>query len=247
MALASLPLMGCTGNSLTEEIPNDGKGTIVLTLSSLNEEYAETRAELTDISGYIFTLTEENGNKTQLSFNKEEGKNSFIASAFSGTYTLTAENTSREASETGNGQPYYTGTSAQFTIETGNTINTSIAMGRPQNAKISFSIDSSFSDLYDLKKITLSTTTRTIELLNTDNLEVFFFPEDGTLSYTIQAEAKKNSHVQEMPASGIQGTLSIEAGKYYPITLLANPATGIIIPIGENDWDGEFNAKQQRY
>lgn len=247
LTLASFFLLGCTGNSLTEEIANEEKGTIVLTLSSPDELYTETRAELADISGYIFTLNNANGNKTQLSFNKEPGKNSFIATAYSGTYTLTAENVSKEASETGKGKPYYTGTSAQFTVEGRTIIHTSIAMGRPKNAKISISIDDSFSSLYDLKKIVLSTPSRTLELLGNDNLEAFFFPENGTLAYTIQAEAKKNSHVQEIPTSGVTGTLTIEAGKYYPVTLQASPATGIIIPLGDDNWNDEFDAKQERY
>lgn len=247
IGIISFFILGCANESLTEVVANEDKGTIVLSLTSSNDGYTKTRATLTDISGYIFTLTEENGNKTQLQFNKEEGSGSFIANAFSGTYTLTAESVSHEDAEEGAGKTYYMGTSTLFSVESGKTTHTSIDMGSPKNAKISFTIDSSFSDLYDLEKIALSTSSRTVELLSADNLEVFFFPEGGTLSYTIQAKAKKNSHVQEMPATGVSGSLSIEAGKYYPLTLSANPVTGIIIPLGDDDWDGEFNAKQERF
>lgn len=238
---------GCANESLLDDMVNEEKGTIVLSLISTDDGYEETRATVTDISGYIFTLTEESGNKTQLQFNKEDGNNSFIANVYSGTYTLTVESSSKEDAQAGVGKTYYAGTSVPLIVESGKNIHTSIDMGYPKNAKISFSIENSFSDLYDLEKITLSTSTRTVELQGNDNFDVFFFPEDEAISYTIQAEAKKNSHVQEMPVEGVSGSLQIEAGKHYPLTLSANPVTGIIIPLGENEWNGEFNAPKVRF
>ena len=64
----------------------------------------------------------------------------------------------------------------------------------------------------------------------------------GTITYTILGTAKSGSHVQEIPSDGTTGTLAIEAGKAYPLTIKANPIDGYVrIDIGTEDHTGSFD------
>lgn len=199
----------------------------------------ETRAETTvaDLSKYVFTIsgtTISGASVTDLALTVAEDG---TAQVNAGTYTLTANN--RDYANSGNGNPWYNGTSAAFTINVNETKPVSIALGKPKNARLMMAIDPSFSNLYENPVLTLSDGTRSITLNSTDVECYFIIPADGALAYTITADAKAGSHATDMPQT--QGYVDIQAGYNTTITLKANPATGVIIPVTEGEYSGTFD------
>lgn len=159
-----------------------------------------------------------------------------------GTYTLTVKGnaTMKEASETGNGTPYYEGTSVDnsgqettFDIHVEETTNVSVLL-KPSNAKLTIVEDGTFSSKYGNATFTVGT--REINLSSTPT--VAYFPV-GAVSYTITAPALSGSHVTDI--SGATGSITVEAGKAYTLTLSANPVTGELIPVVSGTHTGEFD------
>ena len=159
-----------------------------------------------------------------------------------GTYTLTVKGnaTMKEASETGNGTPYYEGTSVDnsgqettFDIHVEETTNVS-ALLKPKNAKLTIEIDATFSAKYGNATFTVGS--RVINLSSTST--VAYFPV-GAVSYTITAPALSGSHVTDI--SEAAGSITVEAGKAYTLTLSANPVTGELIPIVSGSHNGKFD------
>lgn len=221
------------------------KGRILFSMPTA-EPFIEdgTRATLTDLTGYTFTLsgTDTKGNPIKGVINFKD--NSCIIPA--GTYTLTADNMT--AAVSGLGAPYYHGTSASFRLEAGGTkIVPTIEMGKPQNTRIDLTLDDTFTKLYDLQSLTLSDGSRTISL-DANNLQGFMMvPETKTLTYTIQATAKEGSHVTDLPAEGLTKTLTVKAGYAYPIHLTAQAIEDMMIGIGEGSHNGEFDAPAEKF
>lgn len=221
------------------------KGRILFSMPTAEPFIEEgTRATLTDLTGYTFTLsgTDTKGNPIKGVINFKD--NSCIIPA--GTYTLTADN--QKAAVSGLGAPYYYGTSDEFSLEAGGTVTVpTIEMGKPKNTRIDLTLDKSFTDLYDLKSLTLSDGSRTISLDSINLKGYMMVPEKNTLTYTIQATAKSGSHVTDLPAEGLTKTLTVTAGYAYPIHLTAQAIEDMMIGIGEGSHNGEFDAPAEKF
>ena len=219
--------------------PADGKATIRLSLNDMQLYSELTRAEqsISDLTNYSFTL---NGttiggvNVTDLVLDVDAYG---VAEVNAGTYTLSANN-QREAN-TDNGHPYYSSTSEPFTVDAGDYKPVSIALGKPKNARISYVIDDTFSALYESPNVTLFDGKRSVSLISTEDECYFIIPASGALAYTITAEAKAGSHATDMPLA--TGYVEIQAGYSTTITLKANPTTGIIIPVVNDEYSGTFD------
>ena len=66
------------------------------------------------------------------------------------------------------------------------------------------------------------------------------------ISYTIKGSAKAGSHVTDIPAEGITGTITVEAGNSYPLNITASSISDILINIGEGEHNGEFDTREFR-
>ncbi len=216
-------------------------GRVVLSMSEA-KPFVEvsTRAEqaLTDLFGYTFLLKGEGMDDMEVTFSEEGGVYSSIIPA--GTYTLSADN--RAAAVVGNGTAYYSGTSSAFTLGAGESVTVSINLGSPQNAEVKLCVDGTFSDLYDITEVTFNDGTgRTVKLDNSGTVYLMI-PTDGKAKFNIKATAKAGSHVTDLPADGLGGSLSVEAGKTYTLNLTAKAIADMLIEIGEGEHKGEFNA-----
>lgn len=204
-------------------------GSITLTQAEV-EAYISTRSTaLADFSGYRFTLvgTTEEGDAINQTISFTDGK----AIVPAGTYTLTADN--QEATSNGTTAPYYSGTSASFTITTGNNTNVSIALGTPQNVRIKALVAESFSSTYENISIAINSTE--VALGN------YVYAMPGNIPYTIKATAKAGSHATDLPAEGIPLSLNTEAGKDYTINISADALSGIRIDTAEGEHTGDFD------
>lgn len=226
------------------------KGRILFSMPTAEpfiEEGTRATQTLTDLKGYTFTLsgTDTKGNTINEDIKFKD--NSCIIPA--GTYTLTADNMT--AAVPGLGAPYYHGTSASFTLEAGGTVTIpTIEMGKPQNTRIDLTLDDTFTKLYDLQSLTLSDGSdgsRTISLDANNRQGFMMVPENNTLTYTIKAKAKKDSHVTDLPAEGLTKTLTVTAGYAYPIHLTAQAIKDMMIGIGNGSHNGEFDAPAEKF
>lgn len=233
-----LAVTGCQQEDIQLPEERNVMGRIVLNLSDIDVYVdAQTRATQTlnaVFPNFVFTL---NGTDVEnVSVNKTISFENGVAIIKAGTYTLTASNLA--ASQTGNGCPHYEG-SASFTLEAGETQTVSIGSEEypltPQNAKLLLAIDASFSALYDTPTVTLDPTGRNLSFTTASPV---YFPA-GTLSYSITAAAKPDTHITDI--TGATGTITLQAGKAYTLTLAASPVTGQIIPIIEGTHNDVFD------
>lgn len=240
--LLLLPLLtGCL-NEDTQPQPEQGvKGRIVLSLVGM-EGYvdAQTRATqtLTNYDGYTYTLTGTSliDGHTFSPVNGNLGDLMDVASLEleAGIYRLTVSNES--VTQTGVGFPTYSGYQ-DFTLHVDDVVNVSIYMGKPSNAKLTIVQDGTFSLKYGNAVFTIGG--RTINLLPEVAGTIAYFPTGQNVSYTIAAAAKSGSHVTDI--SGVTGSITVEAGKAYTLTLNADPVTGILIPVVSGTHTGEFD------
>ena len=218
---------GCSAEDIAGEAPSE-MGVLCLQMSS-DEDFVqvETRAvqTLTDFTGYTFTLS----NGQELSFTN--GKASIPA----GTYTLSATNA--DAVDGGYGGPLYSGSSDEFTVTAGGTTPVTLSLGAPQNAKVTIELSSEFTGLYTFSSLTLKEGEKGHTL--TPAKQVAYFPATNTtLSYTLVANAKQYSHVQDI--TGASGTVTIAPGTHTTLTLDVNPIDGYIRIESGGDYDDEF-------
>ncbi len=239
LCAAALLLSACQQDNAEQPHP-EGTATIRLALAGAQLfTDLQTRAEepVADLSKYVFTIsgtTISGAVVTDLTLDvAPEG----TAQVNAGTYTLTANN--REEANRGQGRPWYYGTSEAFTININETRTVDIALGKPRNARITMAVDPSFSSLYENPVLTLSDGTRSITLNSTDQECYFIIPASGALAYTITASALPGSHATDMPQSS--GYVEVQAGYNTTITLKANPASGVIIPVTQGDYSGTFD------
>ena len=233
---------GCQQEEVSS-LEGASKGKIVLNISP-GEVFVdvETRATVTDITGYIFTLngTDSEGavvGKT-ITFTSEV-ENTFSSIIEAGTYTLTVENISQSAAEEGNGRVYYKGISASFTLQPGHTVNLgTINMGAPQNAMVSLATDATFDGFYENPQIILGDA-----IVTTSTPGYFMVPDGGTLTFSLSAKGK--NHAQEIEGASV--LVAVEAGKHTTVTLTAQPINGewVIIPVVSGTYSGTFDVKRR--
>ena len=232
LAVLALGMLGtgCSNEDSQVEVP-EPMGILCLNMSS-DEVYVQagTRAvqTLSDWSGFQFTL--DNGTaSTPLVFNNGR------ASVAVGTYTLHATNSA--SVDNGYSGALYSGTET-FSINAGEQKAVTLALGKPKNSKVTVSLSSDFAEKYDLKTLTLNDGTRDITISSVS--EAAYLPTSATqLTYTLVADAKSGSHVQDITSA--TGTITISAGTHTPITLNLNPIDPnlVIIETG-TEYGGEF-------
>lgn len=216
---------GCDNDFMQVEAPKT-TGVLRLQMSS-NQHYIdiETRASvpLTSWDGYTITLKQ--GDKA-VDATFDNG----VAILEAGTYTLSVTNESAEY--TAYSGPIYYG-STDVTIEAGKQTGVTLDLGKPKNAMVTLKASKDFTDLYTISSFKIGD----VELNTSD---AFYFPVTETpLTYTLVANAKAGSHVQDITSA--TGTIAISAGTHTPITLKINPIDPnlVIIGTGENH-NGEF-------
>ena len=149
-----------------------------------------------------------------------------------GKYTLTAtSNTAQDAA------PWYQGTSNEFLLGVGGIQSVSINLNKPKNVEIAVSFASSFTNLYENYSVTIGTKSVSA------NGNLYAMP--GTITYTIKGKAKSGSHVSDIPAEGVEGTIIVAAGTSYPLNISAQAISDLLIEFG-GPHDGEFDTKEYR-
>lgn len=202
-------------------------GRIVLSLPEV-QLYTEgsTRAD-GNIADYTYTLNSAEGSVHVVSDSTitfTDG--SAIVPA--GTYTLTA--TSKTAQDAG---PWYQGTSDAFPVGIGGTKSVEINLDKPRNVEVAVTFDKSFTDLYENYSVTIGG-----KSVSADGL---LYAMPGNITYTVKGSAKAGSHVSDIPASGITGTINAVAGTSYPLNITVNPVSGVNITIAGSPHTGEFD------
>ena len=217
--------VGCSAEDIAVE-DSSNKGILCLSLSSGDEFIkVETRAEhtLTDWSEYEFRLNDE-----PISFT--DGKAVIPA----GSYTLSATN-SHDVDGGYDGALYSGETS--FTLNAGEQKEVTLSLGAPKNAKVTIGFDKTFTNLYTFSSLELNDGSET-NTITTDNPAVYFPATNTTLTYTLVANAKQDSHVQDI--TDATGTVTIAPGTHTTLTLDVNPITGYITIKSGEDWGKEF-------
>ena len=202
-------------------------GRIVLSLPEV-QLYTEgsTRAD-GNIADYTYTLNSAEGSVHVVSDSTitfTDG--SAIIPA--GTYTLTA--TSKTAQDAG---PWYQGTSDAFPVGIGGTKSVEINLDKPRNVEVAVTFDKSFTALYTSYSVTIGG-----KSVSADG-PLYAMP--GNITYTVKGSAQAGSHVSDIPASGITGTINAVAGTSYPLNITVNPVSGVNITIAGSPHTGEFD------
>ena len=223
----------------SEEMPPFGEGTktgrIVLSLPEVQlYTEANTRAQATaDIEDFVYKLNSVDGSSHVVS-DSTISFTSGTAVLPAGTYTLIA--TSKNAQDAA---PWYQGMSDAFTVVVGNSKPVSISLGKPKNAAVVVTFAESFTTLYENYSVTIGNNTLQA------NGSLYAMP-GATVSYTIKGTAKQGSHVSDLPANGITGSISAEAGTSYPLNITASSISDLLINIGDGTHNGEFDTKEYR-
>ena len=228
LLLSTVMLTACQTDDLPP-IQQAQTGRIVLSAPEI-QLYTEgsTRAD-GNIADYTYTLNSVEGSIHEVSDSAitfTDG--SAIVPA--GTYTLTA--TSKTAQDAA---PWYQGTSDAFSVGIGGTQEVSIDLDKPKNVEVAVTFAESFTTLYENYSVTIG------EKSVSANGNLYAMPETGTITYIVKGSAKAGSHVSDIPASGITGTInSAAAGTSYPLSITANSVSGVIITI-DGEHDSEFD------
>ena len=219
LLLSTVMLTACQTDDLPP-IPQQAQtGRIVLSLSEV-QLYTEgtTRAD-GNIADYTYTLT--NTATSEASTITFDNGSAIVPA---GSYTLTA----------------YQGTSDAFTIGIGEATSVSINLGKPKNVEVVVTFDESFTNLYENYSLTIIGGKSV-----SANGNLYAMP--GTIKYTVKGSAKAGSHVSDIPASGITGTINnAEAGTSYPVNITANTITDLLIGLGDGTHNDEFDTKEYR-
>lgn len=231
--MLSVVAVACT-SSVTDGVVPSQEGTLCLHVQAENDYLSiETRASqpLRDLTGYTLTL---NGQTTK----GETVTNQTItldanntAKLKAGTYTLTASN--QTAATEGTGCPWHKGTSAQFTIAAGGSANVTLDLGAPKNTELKIALADAFKSSYETLNLTFTDGSRVLSV--TTAYTLYLMP--GTISYTLKADARKESHIQD---ASLTGNLTLTAGTTQTLTLSVQPITGLIRIDTGNEHDGEF-------
>ena len=235
LLLATAMLAACD----VEEFPlweEEAKtGCIVLSVPEI-QLYTEsgTRGEANgSIDDYTYTLNSVEGSVNEASNVPVIFDNNGTAIIPAGKYTLTA--TSKTAQDEA---PWYQGTSNSFTLGVGGTQSVSINLDKPKNAEIAVAFQTSFTTLYENYSVTIGTKSVSA------NGNLYAMP--GEITYTIKGTAKAGSHVSDIPAEGITGTITVAAGTRYPLNISAT-VQDILIEFGtgnDSTHADEFDTKE---
>lgn len=230
LALVIGACTSCDNDFMQVEAPKT-TGVLRLQMSS-NQHYIdiETRASvpLTSWDGYTITLKQ--GDKA-IDATFDNG----VAILEAGTYTLSATNAA--SVDNGYSGPLYSG-SESVTIEAGKQTDVTLDLGKPKNAKVTLALSEAFSAKYDLSSMTLTDGSVTSSM--TPSNTTAYFPASVTqLTYTLVADAKSGSHVQDITSA--TGTITISAGTHTPITLKINTIDdSLVMIVTGTEYDGEF-------
>lgn len=212
LALVIGACTGCDNDFMQVEAPKT-TGVLRLQMAS-NQHYIdiETRASepLANWDGYTITLKQED-QAVDATFDNG------VAILEAGTYTLSVTNESAEY--TAYSGPIYYG-STDVTIEAGKQTDVTLDLGKPKNAKVTLALSEAFSAKYNLSSMTLTDESVTSSM--TPSNTTAYFPASVTqLTYTLVANAKAGSYVQDITSA--TGTIAISAGTHTPINLNLNP------------------------
>lgn len=235
LLLATVLFTACQMEEVPPVTEGAKTGCIVLSVPKV-EVYTQdgTRAD-GNIADYIYTIRSLEGTAHVLAEDSAITFTDNKAIIPAGTYTLTA--TSKITQEAG---PWYRGTSAEFTLGKGETKSISIDLGKPKNAEVAVTFAESFTALYENYSITIGN-----HALQA-NGSLYAVPGEK-ISYTIKGTAKAGSHVSDIPADGITGTLNVAAGSSYPLNITASSISDLLIQIGEGTHNDEFDTKEFRF
>ena len=193
---------------------------------------ADTRAQATaNIEDFTYKLNSVAGSSHVVS-DSTIAFTSGTAVLPAGTYTLTA--TSKVAQDAA---PWYQGTSSAFTVVEGDSKSVSINLGKPKNAEVAVAFAESFTTLYENYSITIGN--HSLQA----NGNLYAMP-GASVSYTVKGTAKAGSHVSDIPANGISGTITIETGNSYPLNITASSISDLLIQIGDGTHNGEFDTRE---
>lgn len=219
----------CTGCSAEDIAGEDASemGVLCLQMSS-GEDFVqvETRAEQT-LTDWTFKLNDE-----PISFTDDRK-----ATIPAGTYTLSATNANARAVDGGYKGALYEGYK-EFTLNAGEHKTIELDLGKPQNAKVTIELSSEFTRLYTFSSLTLKEGEKGGHTLTSAKQVAYFPATNTTLSYTLVANAKQYSHVQDI--TGASGTVTIAPGTHTTLTLDVNPITGYIRIDGGGEHSGVF-------
>lgn len=219
----------------TEEVPpvteSAKTGCIVLSVPEV-EVYTEggTRAD-GNIADYTYTLRSLEGSAHVLAEDSTITFTDDKAIIPAGKYTLTA--TSKTAQDAA---PWYQGTSDVFTLDIGGTQTVEINLQKPQNSEIAVTFASSFTTLYENYSVTIGSKSVSA------NGNLYAMP--GEIKYIIKGSAKENSHITDIPAEGVEGTITVAAGTRYPLNISATAIEDLLIEFGSGTHNGEFDTKE---
>lgn len=228
-------LVACQNENISDIDDNAKTGRIVLSLQEV-EVFTEVTTRATgNVTDYSYTLSGtdiDNNVVTDQPINFTDG--SAIIPA--GTYTLTATSTTAQ-----DAAPWYQGTSASFELGIGDTESITIDLGKPKNAAIAVTFDASFTNLYD-GYVTIGEHSDP-DASAPGSTTLYTMP--GTITYTIHGSAIAGTHVSDIPGKGITGTLTVAAGKSYPLHITANTISDVMIGFGNGTHTGPFDVKRK--
>lgn len=231
--MAVVVFTACQTEEVSPVTESAKTGCIVLSVPEV-EVYTEsgTRAD-GNIADYTYTLRSLEGSAHVLAEDSTITFTDDKAIIPAGTYTLTA--TSKTAQDAA---PWYQGTSESFTLGVGGTQSVSINLDKPKNAEIAVAFQTSFTSLYENYSVTIGSKSVSA------NGNLYAMP--GEIKYIIKGTAKQGSHVTDIPAEGVTGTITVAAGTRYPLNISATAIDKLLIEFGDGTHDGEFDTKEYR-
>ena len=236
-------VVSCQQEELRQQ-ETKGMGRIVLSSSDIAVFISDavTRATLDNYTGYVFTL---NGTTVD-GWTVQDSVITFTNNAAiieAGTYRLSANNDVASAPANGKGCANYSGQSGVFSLSIGGTTTVTIGSAQnpltPKNSRVTVEQTSAFSEKYNNVRVTLTAGGRSVDLGNATGCETEAFFPAGSVSYSITAAARVNSHVTDI--NSITGSIPVTAGKHHVISLTINSVTGEIVPIISGTHTGEFD------
>lgn len=233
LLLASVMVASCQSEEMPPASEGAKTGCIVLSLPEVQLYNGGNTRATGSIADYTYKLNSVAGSAHVVvdSTIVFAGSSAVIPA---GKYTLTATSTTAQ-----DAAPWYQGTSAEFTLGKGETKSISIDLGKPKNAEVAVTFASSFTTLYENYSVTIGSHSLKA------NGNLYAMP-GAKISYTIKGSAKAGSHVTDIPAEGITGTITVESGNSYPLNITANTISDLLINIGDGTHNGEFDTREFR-